>query len=75
MNNTPFLKATKQELEVAMTEHKALLILLKNNILGCEIHIAGMKVGVCENEMLIPIIYFQINEIKKAMKGKPNKWE
>jgi hypothetical protein len=71
----PFGRPSKQEMQCVLDELKAIRILLNNNFFGCEIHIAGMKVGVCANSLLIPIIHFQINEIKKAMKGKPNKWE
>ena len=73
--NTFFGKPTKTEAECELTKLKAMKILLKNNTLGCEIHIAGMIMGTCDNEWVLPIIDKQILEINKFIKGKPNLWE
>ena len=68
-------KEKKESALSELTQLKAMKILLKNNLLGAEIHIAGMVMGTCFNEWLIPIIDKQINEIKLFLKGKPNLWE
>jgi len=61
--------------KLELTQYKAVKLLLTNNDLACEIHIAGMSVGVCDNTKVIPIIDHTIKEIQKAIKGKPNEWE
>jgi hypothetical protein len=58
-----------------LTELKAIKILLKNNLLAAEIHIAGMVMGTCYNDWLLPVIDKQIQEIKKFLNNKPNLWE
>ena len=58
-----------------LTQWKAARILIQNNLLGCEIHIAGMKLGVCDNSKLLPIVNQNIAEINKYLKGLPNLYE
>ena len=58
-----------------LTQWKAVKVLIENNDLGCEIHIAGMHLGICDNSKLLPIINQNITEIKKFLKGQPNLYE
>ena len=58
-----------------LTQLEAVKILITNNTLGAEIHIAGMKIGVCDNSMLLPIIQFNIMEVIKYLKNAPNMYE
>lgn len=58
-----------------LTQLEAVKVLLGNNDLGCEIHIAGMTVGVSENNRLLPIIDAEMDEINKYLNGEPNTWE
>lgn len=60
--------------KMELAEAKAIIELLKNNDFGCEIHIGNMKMGVCNNSLLIPVVKHQIQEIKKFLAGKPNQW-
>ena len=45
-----------------LTQWKAVKVLIENNDLGCEIHIAGMKLGICDNSMLLPVINQNITD-------------
>jgi len=65
----------KAEAIKELAEWKALKELVKYNRFGCEIHINGIIKGLCVNKKLIPVIDHNINEIKKFLKGKKNKWE
>lgn len=58
-----------------LTQLEAVKILLGNNDLGCEIHIAGMTIGVSENSRLLPIIEAEMDEITKYLNGETNTWE
>jgi hypothetical protein len=58
-----------------ITECEAMKVLLSNNSLAAEIHIAGMRMGTCDNSWLIPIVDKQIEELNKFINGKPNLWE
>ena len=58
-----------------LCEIEALMILATNNDFGCEIHIAGMKMGVCNNKKIIPILKYQKTEIEKFLRYEPNMWE
>ena len=58
-----------------LTQWKAAEILISNNRLACEIHIAGMELGVCDNSKLLPVVRHNIAEIRKFLKGKPNMYE
>lgn len=59
----------------ARAKYKAILKLLKNNDFACEISISGVKIGICDNSELIPVIKSNIKEVNKFLKGKSNKWE
>jgi len=65
----------KQIAESFLVQLKAVEVLITNNTLGAEIHIAGMKVGVCDNQILLPVIKMNIKEVKKFLAGKPNMYE
>jgi len=68
----------KQDKETArslLTQIEAAKILITNNHLGCEIHIAGLKIGICDNHMILPILQHNEKEIKKYLKGQPNEYE
>lgn len=58
-----------------LTQIEAAKILITNNRLGCEIHIAGLKIGICDNHMVLPILQHNEKEIKKFLKGEPNEYE
>jgi hypothetical protein len=58
-----------------LTQWKAVKVLIENNNLGCEIHIAGMKLGICDNSKLLPVVKQNIAEIMKFLQGKPNLYE
>lgn len=74
MTDDYFQMKDKEGAECELTQLKAMKILIKNNKLGCEIKIAGMVMGVCDNSKVLPLIEFQEQEIKKFLKGKPNMW-
>jgi hypothetical protein len=70
----------RKELEIAsakvdLTQLQAMKILVTNNDLGAEIHIAGMIVGVSVNERLLPVINAEIEEIEKFLRGELNNYE
>lgn len=58
-----------------LTECEAMKVLLSNNSLAAEIHIAGMRMGTCHNSWLIPIVDKQIEELNKFLNGKTNLWK
>jgi hypothetical protein len=58
-----------------LTQWKAIKVLIENNDLGCEIHIAGMHLGIVDNSKLLPVVNQNITEIKKYLKGQTNLWE
>ncbi len=58
-----------------ITECEAMKVLLSNNSLSAEIHIAGMRMGTCDNSWLIPIVDKQIEELNKFLNRQPNLWE
>lgn len=64
-----------QDAKCELTQAEALKILLSNNTLAAEIHIAGMVMGTCNNKKLLPVVKHQIKEIKKFLKGQKNEWE
>lgn len=73
--NEIILDQDQDEAKRELAEWKALRELVKYNKFGCEIHMHGMVKGLCDNKKLIPVIDHNIGEIKKFLKGKPNKWE
>ena len=74
-----FEKLNKQrEIDSAkaeLTEAEAIKVLLSNNTLAAELHIAGMVMGACENQWFLPLIEKQIEEIKKFLNGEENMWK
>lgn len=75
-----YLKDDVKEREVMqaaaeLTKLEAIKVLLGNNNLGCEIHVAGLHMGVSENSRLIPIIEAEMDEISKYLNNEPNTWE
>jgi len=63
------------EAQVELSKINAMKILLSNNLLACEVEICGVKLGVCENEWLLPVIQKQKEEIDKFLRREENKWE
>lgn len=69
---------SEREIESAKAElvqWEAMKLLVKNNTIAAEIHVAGMSLGTCKNSSLLPVIQENIGEIKKYLKGLPNKYE
>jgi hypothetical protein len=58
-----------------ITQIDAAILLASNNILSCEIHISGLKIGVSNNKKVIPVLRYCKGEIEKYLKGLPNEWE
>jgi hypothetical protein len=77
------MEETKMQIEERMTEsaetelieHKAVLTLLKSDSLACEIHIAGMRIGVINNADVVPVIKKNMKEINKYLAGLENDYE
>ena len=63
------------EAKKELIEIEALMILAQCNDFGLEIHLAGMKMGLCNNKKIIPILKYQKAEIQKFLEGKENMWE
>ena len=55
--------------KVDLSQTEAALILLKNNTLACEIHISGLKIGICSNQKAIPALEYHKAEIEKFLNG------
>lgn len=68
-------ESLKVEARAGLAKVKAAIELCKNNDLCCEIKIAGLVVGVCNNSELLPALQYQKKEIEKFLKGKKNEWE
>ena len=58
----------------ALTILEAIKVLLNNNDLACEIHIANLKIGISENSRMIPIVDFEIEEINKFLAGEESSY-
>ena len=75
---TDALRAIKEQercdAKVDLSQTEAALILLKNNTLACEIHISGLKIGICSNEKAIPALEYHKAEIEKYLKGEKNEY-
>lgn len=67
-------KRERESAKAELTQAEAMKILLKNNTLAAEIHIAGMIMGTCDNKWLLPAVEKQIKELNKFLKGEPNLW-
>lgn len=75
-----YSEAEEKEREVMqakaeLTKLQAIMVLLSNNTIGCEIHVAGLHMGVSENSRVIPIVEAEAIEIQKYLNGEPNTWE
>jgi len=57
-----------------LSQINAMLELIKNNELACEIHMCGLKIGLCNNSKVIPAIEYHKNEIIKYLNNEPNEW-
>lgn len=75
MYNNNFGKSTEAEAKRELVSLQAAKLFATNNDFGCEIHIAGVKIGVSENTRILPIIEQEMEEISKFLKGQPNTWE
>lgn len=58
-----------------ITELKAMKILIDNNDLACTIEISGLRMELCQNKWIEPVIDKQIKEIEKFIDRKENEWE
>lgn len=58
-----------------LTKTNAMLELIKNNSFACEIHIAGMSIGICDNSSLKGALNKHKEEINNFLTGKKNMWE
>lgn len=58
-----------------LTQIEAALVLLTNNNLACELHIAGMKIGLSDNSLAVPALEHAKAEIEKYLRGEENQWE
>jgi hypothetical protein len=68
----------KQEIKSAkaeITQIEAAMLLATNNTLGCEIHIAGLKIGICDNKKILPALKHHKREIEKFIAGESNMYE
>jgi hypothetical protein len=74
-NTDDWEKQQIQNAKAELTEIEAMIILASNNTLGCEINIAGLKIGLCNNKKILPILRYQKTEIEKFLQKKKNTWE
>jgi hypothetical protein len=58
-----------------LVEINALMILAQCNDFGLEISIGGLKMGLCNNKKIIPILKYQKGEIEKFIRGEANMWK
>jgi len=75
-----YLEQDEKEREVnqalsELTKLEAIKVLLSNNYIGCEIHVAGLHMGISDNSRAIPIIDAEMDEITKYLNNEPNTWE
>jgi hypothetical protein len=70
-----FKKRYIEDAKSTLTQIEAALILATNNHLGCEIHIAGMSIGICNNKKIIPVLKHNKTEIEKYLRGEQNEYE
>ena len=63
------------EAQTTLIKIKAAIELTKANDLACEIHIAGMVIGLSDNSTIVPALKQEVQEIRNYLKGKPNKYE
>lgn len=58
-----------------LAQWEALLVMAKNPHLAITIEISGLRMGICSNKKIIPVIKQNIAEIKEFLKGNANEWE
>ena len=75
MNIRNYYPDKKSEAATEFSMLDAMAILAKNNDLACEIHIAGVKIGLCDNSWILPVLDQQRAEVQKFLDGKPNLFE
>ena len=63
------------EARATITKIDAAILLLSNNDLACEIHIAGLKIGLSNTGKIIPALKYEQKEIQKYLNGEPNEYE
>lgn len=70
-----FKARDKREARMALARWCAVRELIKENLFGCEVHISGIQIGICDNSKLLPVVEDNITEIMKFLDGEPNKYE
>ena len=65
----------KDTARAELTKLEAAKILVTNNTIAAEMHIAGMVVGVSVNDRLLPVLDAEIDEINKFLAGELNNYE
>lgn len=65
----------KKNAEAEIVKVDAAILLAQNNRLGCEINIAGMTIGICNNKKIIPALKYHKKEIEKYLNGEKNEYE
>ncbi len=68
-------QAKRASAEIDRVHVIAALELLKNKDIGCEIHISGLMVGICNNSKVVPALNYHLREIDKFLRGQKNEWE
>lgn len=63
------------EATAELTKLEAMKVLLGNNSFACEVEIMNIKIGICDNSWMIPVIDKQIEEITKFLNNEPNSWQ
>jgi hypothetical protein len=64
----------KLEAQRDLTLVEAALVLISNNTLGCELHIGGMRIGLCNNDKIKPALLHHKEEIEKFLRGEESEW-
>ena len=64
-----------KQAEAVLIKTEAAILLASNNWIACEIHIAGLKIGICNNTEIIPALEAHKKEIQKFLNGEPNMYE
>lgn len=73
--NYHFRKDKEENASIEISHLKAAKILAENKILGAEINISGLKIGISNHDNLINLIEDEIKEIEKFLRGEENLWE
>ena len=70
-----FKEIEKDNARVMLSKIDAALILIKNNLLACEIDIGGIRIGIVKNNKIAPALKHTRREIEKYLAGESNEWE